>query len=101
MNDMKQKDDTMRATPEANKLFFDEYGREVQVRRELAIEKFRQLECQRDEARELARELRDALKKQQCFILTLINTHPTSLFSRSQNQVNTALNKAKEVLGEA
>jgi len=50
------------------------------------------------ETREVARELRDALKKQQGIILTLINTHPTSLFSRTQNQVNAALAKAKEVL---
>ncbi len=93
MNDMKQKDNTMISTPETDDAQFGT-GR-------VSVDFARRLERERNEVRELVRELRDALKKQQGLILTLINTHPTSLFSRTQNQVNATLTKAKEVLGEA
>lgn len=100
MNDMKQKDNTMRETPETDAAFRDGYTFCAEDMMP-AVAFCANLERERDEARELVRELRDALKKQQGLILTLINTHPTSLFSRTQNQVNATLTKAKEVLGEA
>lgn len=104
MNDMKQKDNTMRETPETDAAFRDGYTFCAEDMMP-AVAFCANLECERDEARELVRELRDALE------LALEHVEPGVWIPHKSGDPNLerllscvlaeALAKAKEVLGEA
>ena len=89
MNDMKQKDDTMRATPETDDAQFGT-GR-------VSVDFARRLERERDKARELA------LYSIQC-LSGIISDLPSSrdwLNPDLEKLSLAVIEKAKEVLGEA
>jgi hypothetical protein len=99
MSDMKQKDDTMRATPETDAAS-NELGMYGNI---VAVDFARQLERQRDEARELARKLFESLDA-----LTLIVGLTAFKYEEQREVLQEAMNDArlnvtlaKGVLGEA
>jgi hypothetical protein len=78
-----------RATPETDEAQFGT-GR-------VSVDFARRLERERDEARELARELRDALEKHHKFA-NGYSDKPNSSFNRMQQTTGKLLTKANEVL---
>lgn len=80
-----------RATPETDAATMPWYGERDAVVGDFA----RKLERQRDEAREIARELRDALQPTLTSLVGRMVIKDTDTVERA----HAALNKAKEVLG--
>lgn len=98
MNDMKQKDNTMRETPETDAAFRDGYTFCAEDMMP-AVAFCANLERERDEARELARELRDKLLA----VYDLPDDCPCAISNdalAAWHDVGIVLAKAKEVLGE-
>jgi hypothetical protein len=94
MNDMKQKDDTMRATPETDAAFRDGYTFCAEDMMP-AVAFCANLERERDEARELARELLSTMQSVKPWIGC------PSTPDEVEYKFSSAIEKAKEVLGEA
>jgi len=101
MNDMKQKDNTMRETPETDAAFRDGYTFCAENMMP-AVVFCADLERQRDEARELAQELRDLLQDWRRFWKDNSTKSSSATWSDGQGILTSTvriIDKAKEVLG--